>query len=301
MTRSEVVEPLIGFVIHAVGGTCEVHTSAGVLQCSLRGRIKKDVPRLLPGDRVRVSPLNEREGVVEDVLPRRTELQRPYIANVDQVVIVMSLAEPPPSLDLLDRLLVIAYHVGLRPVIVWNKIDLVEPSVAEVYDAVYRTAGFRTVATSPKEDRGRKDLGAELAGHVTVLAGASGVGKSSILNWLLGEERFATGEVSARLGRGRHTTRSVRFVPWDGDGWIADSPGFSVLDLSGILPEDLPSAYPDMAELQEHCRFSGCLHRTEPSCAVREAVERGEFDKGRYERYLRILAELEEYEARRYS
>lgn len=292
----------LGIVAQAIGGASTVHTRSGeTVRCHLRGRLKKDRVRILPGDVVRISRVSDDEGVVEEVLPRRTTLARPYIANVDQVVIVAALAEPPPSLDLVDRLLVLAQAEGLQAFIVWNKADLVAREEADVYRQVYERAGFPSALTSPKQDLGREELLAGLSGHVTVLAGASGVGKSSLLNWLLGEERLETGAVSRRLGRGRHTTRAVQLVAMPGGGWIADSPGFSVLDLSGVPMEQLSQLYPEMVRYSAACRFGGCLHRAEPGCAVREAVREGAIDGGRYERYLRLLDELEEAERRRYK
>lgn len=294
--------PNLGLVTQAIGGASTVHTPSGdVLRCHVRGRLRKSGVRILPGDVVRFARVGDGEGVVEEVLPRRSTLVRPYIANVDQVVLVASLAEPPPSLDLLDRLLVLTQAEGLQAFIVWNKADLVSRAEAEEYIRVYERAGFPTAVTSPKADLGRDELLRGLSGHLTVLAGASGVGKSSLLNWLLQEKRFETGEVSRRLGRGRHTTRAVELVPMPGGGWIADSPGFSVLDLSELSLERLPELYPEMGRMRGACRFTGCLHRNEPGCAVRDAVCAGEIDPGRYERYLRLLGELEEAERRRYQ
>lgn len=292
----------IGLVTQAIGGICTVHTRAGeVIQCRPRGRIKKEGLRVLPGDVVRFSDLDDGEGVVEEVLPRRSLLKRPYIANVDQVVIVVALAEPTPNLDLLDRLLVAADDQGLSAMIVWNKADLVTPGQADVFERTYAKAGFTTVRTSRKKNQGLGELLAGLGGHLTVLTGASGVGKSSLLNWLFQDERFETGSISTKLQRGRHTTRSVELVPMPKSGWIADSPGFSVLDLTDMPKERLSSAYPEMELLKDECKFSGCLHRTEPGCRVRAAMGEGRIDRGRYERYLRLVAELEEIERRKYQ
>lgn len=295
-------DPDLGLVTQAIGGACTVSSRTGeALRCHLRGRLKKDRVRILPGDVVRFSRVNDDEGVVEEVLPRRSTLARPYIANVDQVVVVAALAEPAPSLDLVDRLLVLAHAEGLQAFIVWNKADLVTVEEAKSYQDVYDRAGFPTALVSSKADQGREELISGLSGHLTVLAGASGVGKSSLLNWLLREERFETGAVSRRLGRGRHTTRAVQLVPMPRGGWIADSPGFSVLDLSHMQMEQLPLLYPEMERYGDACRFTGCLHRTEPGCAVQEAVREGTIDQGRYDRYLRLLDELEEAERRRYQ
>lgn len=295
-------DPGAGLITQAVGGMCTLYTSTGeTLRCHARGRLKTQGERILPGDVVRFTRVSDDEGVVEEIMPRRSLLVRPYVANVDQVVVVVALDRPQPNLDLLDRLLAVVRSEGLHALIVWNKSDLVAPAEAESYRRVYAAAGFRTVITSPKANQGREELLAGLEGHLTVLAGASGVGKSSLLNWLLREERFETGSISRKLGRGRHTTRSVELVATAHGGWIADSPGFSVLDLSGLQKERLPFVYPEMESYHTECRFSGCLHRTEPGCKVRAMVDEGSIDSGRYERYLRLLDELEEVERRRYQ
>lgn len=202
---------------------------------------------------------------------------------------------------LLDKTIVAAYFEGLDISIVWNKIDLLQANA--VYDEpiqVYTKAGFTSITTSARTAQGREQLHDVLDEHVSVLAGVSGVGKSSLVNALLGEERFATGEVSERLQRGRHTTRTVELVPVSENGWLADAPGFSVVDLSGIPKERVSQAYPEMRELAHECRFSACYHRQEPSCAIREAVQDGTIDAGRYERYLRIFDEVEQLEADQY-
>lgn len=292
----------VGLVTEAVGGLYTVVTRSGeTLRCPARGRIKKEGLRILPGDVVRYTRLGAGDGVVEEVLPRRSELKRPYIANVDQVVLVTALAEPEPNLHLLDRLLVAARVSGLQAFVVWHKADLVPPEVAEAFRSVYARAGFPTVVTSRVREQGREELLKGLNGHITVLAGASGVGKSSLLNWILQEERFATGEISRRLGRGRHTTRAVRLVPLAQGGWVADSPGFSAFDLSGVTKRQLAEAFPEFAGPGAACRFGGCLHRGEPGCGVRDAVGAGDIDLGRYERYLHLLEEIEEFERRQYQ
>jgi len=253
---------------------------------------------VLAGDRVRCLDLGDGEGRIEEVLPRRNVLQRPPVANVDQVLIVASWDQPPFSAELVDRLLVALQREGCVPILCVNKVDLVPAGQrAEIVEAVapYRRAGFAAVLVSALTGEGLADLGPLLPSRVTVLAGPSGAGKSALLARLCPEHAPVSGEVSVRLGRGRHTTRHVQLlaVSVDGvQGWVADTPGFSRLDLTGVRPEELGAFYPEFAEPANRCRFRGCLHESEPGCAVAEAAERGELHAARLQRYRALLAEL---------
>lgn len=257
--------------------------------------------RVLPGDRVRILPLSQQEGVIEEILPREVTLKRPQVANVTQVLVVVALAQPTPNLDLLDRLLVMCEHTVGKVVLALNKIDLVDIESAQAVAAPYVAANYPVIFTSGVTGQGIDELRKKLAGHITVLAGESGAGKSSILNRLVPELKRATQSVSQRTGRGRHTTRAVELFPIADNGWIADSPGFSTLDVHEIPKEALSDYYPEFAVRRSECRFaSNCLHWREPDCRIKELVESGTLDKGRYERYLRILQDIIEFESRRY-
>ena len=268
--------------------------------CLLRGRVRKEGV-VLVGDRVRVSLVGDGRGVIEGVFPRTSRLHRPPVANVSRVVAVVALARPEPDLELLDRLLVVAEATGLSPLVCFNKADLVEPEQVQPLVQTYRRAGYSVAVTSALTGCGLDGLREHLRGHVSTLSGPSGVGKSALINALCPEAGQATGEVSERLGRGRHTTRTVRLLPLPDGGLLADTPGFSRLDLSDIAPRQLPRLMRDIARLSAACRFGGgCLHTAEPQCAVREAVRRGELAPSRYHHYLRLLEELTELEAHRY-
>lgn len=291
-----------GRVIRSVG---DYHTVATIdgrqVLCRARGRLKQR-GAVVTGDLVTVSidPGSD-EGVIEDVTPRRTYLYRPTIANVDTSVVVMALARPSPSWELVDRLLALAEREGLSALVVFNKVDLVDPTEAEAARAPYVAAGYPVYRVSAATGEGIDKLKAALEGRVSILAGPSGVGKSSLLNALLPEAGLKTGEVSHKLSRGRHTTRHVSLLPIGQEGWVADSPGFSTLSFGTMDPREFPLLYPEFVRLREGCRFSGCMHRSEPDCAVKEAVEDGRLDEGRYQRYLRILQEIEEAFERRYG
>lgn len=290
-----------GRVVQVIAGFYHVAVGPGeTVMCRARGRLK-GAASIYPGDLVRVLLFEDEPGTgrVEEVLPRASLLQRPAVANVTRVLVVMALAQPRPQSFLLDRLLVLTHLAGLEPLIVWNKADLeAEPESLALID-IYRVPGYPSVVVSAATGRGMEALVASLGDGVGVLAGPSGAGKSSILNRLVPEAAQETSTVSRKSGRGRHTTRSVRLCRV-GDGWLADTPGFSRLDLPLIEPRELPTTYPEFAEPARNCRYDGCLHASEPGCAVRDEVERGTIPPLRYEQYRRLLDEVIEAYRNRY-
>lgn len=312
---------LEGIVIKAVNIWYDVHTAAGVIHSRPLGRLKLRreaagvagegaggaAPAVLVGDRVRCRRLPDGTGAIEEVLPRRTVLVRPPIANADQVLVVFTAARFGPDLDFVDRILVLAAHEGLDAVLVLNKIDLVpadDRARMEDVARVYSAAGYPFHLTSALTGVGVAALVPHLHGRVTVLAGRSGVGKSSLLNAVAPGLSLRTGAVSRRGDRGHHTTRHVELLPLPcpeggAAGWVADAPGFSRLDLAAIPQEELAACFPELADCSERCRFRGCLHEREPGCAVAAAVRDGTVDAGRYARYTAFLAEVRGRDSRR--
>jgi len=291
-----------GIVLRGVGGFYRVLLPDGrTVECRPRGRFRKDGVVLLAGDRVCVELQRDGTGVIVAVDPRRTELRRPAVANVEQVVAVMAVAAPPPNFLLLDRLLTVAEAEGLDPVICWTKADLCPPGHGEDLGAPYRVAGYRVILTSSRTGQGLDELRDALRDKVSTFAGPSGAGKSSLLNALDPAFGRDTGEISRKLGRGRHTTRVVELLPLPGGGLVADTPGFSQLDVRHIPKAELGRFMREIDRVRGECRFPGCLHRSEPGCAVRDAVEDGRIHPRRYRHYLELLREIEEWEARRYS
>lgn len=285
---------LEGTILKGYSGFYYVKHANGLYECSLRGKNRLKKIRFLPGDKVSFEPLSENTGVINGILARKNELIRPPIANVDQVIIVSSLANPDPDLWLLDRLTVLALWNKIDPVICFNKADLVDQEKIHFYQMIYQKANFPVVLmTSTKLKKGIdffKDL---LANKTSVLAGPSGVGKSSLLNMIQPGLKLQTGEVSEKLKRGKHTTRHVELLPLSFGGLVADTPGFSSLNLpQNIVREELSLLFPDFDGYREKCKFTTCLHKTEPQCGVREAVNKGILNQSRYNHYLAFLEEV---------
>lgn len=299
---AELVE---GRIIRAQSGFYDVAVGERVVEARPRGRLRRQDADLLTGDRVELSLAAGGTAVIERVLPRRNRLLRPPVANVDQVVIVFTLASPAWNRALTDRIAVLAEAEGIDVVFCLNKVDLVAAGEAEAAAQVYRRAGYPVVLTSARYGQGVQQLLERLRDRVTVLAGESGVGKSTLLNAVQPGLRLETGEVSRRLRRGRHTTRQVRLLPLLREGrvygYVVDTPGFSRLDVGAIDKWELAFCFPEFREPMERCRFDDCLHRAEPGCAVKDQVDRGQIDAVRYHHYLALLAEIEEREANLYG
>lgn len=267
----------------------------GVMRATVHDEEEDAVPAVMAGDRVRCSDLGGGEGVIDLVLPRHSHLIRPPVANPDRVVVVVAWSGPPLSTSFVDRVVLEAALHGCDAAICLNKCDLLdadELAAARAALAPMAAAGYPLLFTSAVRGDGVDDLRALLRGQLAVLAGPSGAGKSHLLRALVPDSRERSAEISQRIGRGRHTTRAVHLLPLPGGGWLADTPGFSRLDLREAEVQDLPTLYPEFRPYQDVCRFRGCLHDTEPECAVRAAVASGRLDPDRYERYRLILTEL---------
>jgi ribosome biogenesis GTPase len=292
-----------GRIVKALSGFYYVADGDQVYQCRARGLFKKKGAKVNPlvGDWVVYDAISDSEGYVMEVGERSSELLRPPIANVDQAVLVFSLVEPSFSSLLLDKFLVHTEKAGIDSVIVLSKADLAEPDEIEGIVRKYEAIGYRVIPTSTRDQRGVDDVRAELKDRITVFAGQSGVGKSSLINSLFPGMSLQTGDVSHKLGRGRHTTRHVELIPLEEGGYVADTPGFSSLEFISLSELELAESFRDFAEVSDRCKFRGCLHLSEPSCAVRVALETGEIDGERYEHYKQFMEELREYQRRNKS
>lgn len=260
--------------------------------CRVRGKLKA---RLLTGDRVIFTPLDGHTGILEDLLPRRNHLQRPRVANVTRVLIVMAYEQPKPDLMLLDRLLFLALYNGIVPCIIMNKCDLKADTVtSQILDYYPRIC--RIFTTSAQHQLGIEELSQAITGQIAVFAGPSGAGKSSLLQQLTGNSQVRTQPVSDRIGRGKHTTRHVELFPLPGGGWVADTPGFSVLDMPALRRERLRDYFPDFSFYEEQCQFGDCLHYRELQCGVKNALQEGMLLPSRYQNYVKMLEEIMEKE-----
>lgn len=281
-----------GTIFKALSGFYYLKTADGVLRCRARGRFRHSGETPLVGDRVSFIRTSETEGVVEEIFERKNSFTRPPIANIDVMVILASGVIPVTEPFLVDRMSAIAEHAGCEAVICVNKCDL---SAADELFGIYSRAGFRTIRTSAVTGEGIEELRGALTGKVSVFTGNSGVGKSSLLNALEPDFSIAVGEVSEKLGRGRHTTRHVELYETSFGAIIADTPGFSSFDLEKMEltdPQDLQFAFHEFAPFIGECRFVGCSHVKEKGCAVLEAVREGAIEPSRHRSYVRLYEQL---------
>ena len=280
-------EKMTGRILRSLSGFYDVQTSAGVITCRGRGSLRKMRQTPLTGDTVEIT-VEGGKGMVEKILPRKNRFVRPAVANIDALVIFASNVNPITEPFLIDRVAAIAGEQEVSVYICVNKCDL-DPAVDLV--KIYEHAGFSVIRTSAVTGEGVEELRSLLVGKTTAFTGNTGVGKSSILNSLCPELALATGQVSEKLGRGRHTTRHVELYRLGEDTYVADTPGFSSFDteqMDVILKENLQYAFPDFAPYIGTCQFHDCTHRAEPGCAVVRAVEAGDVEKTRYDSYLRL-------------
>lgn len=288
-----------GQIIKALAGFYYVKSQGQVYQCRARGKFRKDSLKPLVGDYCEFSIENQTEGYILSLLPRKNSLIRPPICNVDQALLVFSAKEPDMNLLLLDRFLILIEHLQIQPIICISKMDLVDSSLIYHQMKPYEDAGYQVLYVSSKQEQGIEVVKNIFKDKVTVVTGQSGVGKSSLLNALDIHLQIDTNEISKALGRGKHTTRHVELIEMYG-GYVADTPGFSSLELN-IEPVDLAISYHDFHEFSKQCKFRGCLHESEPHCAVKNAVEQGEISSQRYEHYLMFLKESKLLKEKKYG
>jgi len=280
-------EKTTGRIIRSISGFYDVQTETRVVSCRARGILRKQGNSPLTGDMVEIT-MERGKGMVERILPRKNSFVRPAVANIDALVVFAANVNPVTEPFLIDRVAAIAGDQEVPVYLCVNKCDL-DPAADLV--RIYENAGFPVICTSAETGEGVEALRELIAGKLTAFTGNSGVGKSSILNRLAPELNLATGEVSEKLGRGRHTTRHVELYCLGENTYVADTPGFSSFDtdqMEVILKENLQYAFPDFGRYIGSCRFDDCSHRREPDCAVRQAVEAGEIEKSRYDSYLKL-------------
>ena len=288
------IEEQTGRIVRSISGFYDVVLPTGTVTCQARGILRKEGMTPLTGDMVRVV-MQRGKGMIQQVLPRKNSFIRPAVANVDALLIFAANVNPVTEPFLIDRVTAIAGNKGVESILCVNKTDLDE---AEELCGIYSRAGFRVIATSAQTGAGIGELRRALQGKLTAFTGNSGVGKSSILNRLCPELKLPTGEVSEKLGRGRHTTRHVELFSLDHETFVMDTPGFSSFDtdqMDVILKENLQYAFPDFGPWLGRCQFHDCSHRREPGCAVRQAAENREIEQSRYDSYLRLYEKAAQY------
>ena len=286
---------MTGKIIKGISGFYYVYVEgAGLYECKAKGAFRKQKIKPLVGDNVEIAVIDEANklGNVEKILPRKNELIRPAVSNIDMALVIFASAKPDPNFNLLDRFLCMMEYQKVPVTICFNKIDLVDQEKLKEYSGIYEPAGYNVIFTCTKTKEGLGSIRSLLEGKTTTVAGPSGVGKSSIINCLQSDITMETGTISEKIERGKHTTRHSEIIPVSHDTYINDTPGFSSMDVPGFEKEDLWTCYPEFVRHEPYCRFIGCSHINEPDCGVKAAVEDGEISPVRYENYKLLYEEL---------
>ena len=273
-----------GLILKGIGGFYYVETADGVFECKAKGKFRKDGISPLAGDRVTITVRTDKENTIDEIKERKNKLRRPPVANIDKLFVVVSTAKPFPNTLVIDKMTVLAEKHDIEPVIVITKTDLDDS--AELLDT-YRKAGYKVYLHSKDSNENLDEIKSELSGCISAFTGNSGVGKSTLINALSPTLSLETGEISDKLGRGRHTTRQAEIFHV-GDGLVIDTAGFSSIDFaddSVIFSSDLENYFPEIREHIGECRFTGCAHLGDKGCKITEIVENGEMSLSRYESY----------------
>ena len=286
-----------GKIVKGIAGFYYVHVvGSGVYECKAKGVFRKENIKPLVGDDVEIEVLDKKdmEGNIMKILPRKNDLIRPAVANIDQALVVFAVTQPEPHFNLLDRFLVMMERKEIPTVLCFNKTDIAEdPAIAEL-EQIYGGCGYPVLFTSAREEENIEELKQLLRGKTTAIAGPSGVGKSSLINLLQSEVKMETGSISRKIARGKHTTRHSELLVLGENSYIMDTPGFSSLYVNDFEKEELKYCFPEFAPYEGRCRFNGCDHIHEPGCAVKAAVEEGKIHRVRYEDYTEMYRELKE-------
>jgi len=280
-----------GIITKTLGGFFFVKTNNDVYKCRIRGKIQKKV---YPGD---VAEINLEDKIVESVKERGNLLMRPKVANVEQVIVLHSLKKPPFDKNLLDRFIIMVESSELKPLVVFNRVDLVD-NLKEVKEElqIYKNIGYDVFYISAKKHLGLNELYKKLENNISVIAGPSGSGKSTLINSIVEDIDLPTREVSKKLNRGKHTTKHIELITLPSRGFVADTPGFSSIEIENIDSSDLKYYFPEFEEYENSCKFSTCSHTHEPGCKVKEALEAGFISQERYNSYKDIYKELQQKE-----
>lgn len=284
-----------GVIIKGISGFYYVEDNMGsIFECKARGKFKKDGFSPMVGDRVYIEQLDDGHGVISEILPRKNELIRPAVANIDQAVLVFAVKKPDLNYALLDKLLIFIEHHGIDALICINKSDLDNENEIERIIQIYNEIGYDVIRTNGKTGEGIEELREKLKDRISVFAGPSGVGKSTIFNRIQSKVVMETGEISKKIERGKHTTRHAELIEISKGSFVVDTPGFSSLDLSFIKAEELQNSFREFAEYLGDCKYNSCLHFKENECRIKEMVANGRISLERYNTYIEMLQELQE-------
>ena len=301
--RGRQKEHMQGKVIKGIGGFYYVHDGIGrIYECKARGIFRNRNVKLLVGDNVEFEILNEEEGLgnVTEILPRKNVLARPSAANVEQAVIMFACREPEPNFGLLDRFLIRMDLQDLPVVLVFGKADLADEAARQALRDIYRNTGYPMLFLSTQTGEGMEQFSELLEGKTTILAGPSGVGKTSLRNLFVKESEGETGALSRKLMRGKHTTRHTEIFRVRENTYLLDTPGFTALTLSEAESQNCREYFPEFMPFWNECRFQGCVHMEEPGCRIKQAVEEGAISPERYASYRQLYLETKEMEKRKY-
>jgi len=287
-----------GLIISIISNTYEVENieNGDIIKCVPRGKFKNNDVTIAVGDRVEFEYQNNEEGVINEVYSRTNFVKRPKMANISQMIFVISMKMPKPDLLLLDKQLAFAEFNGINSVICLNKIDLVDEEKVKEIAGLYRNIGYKVIETNAKTGEGMQEVHETLKNNITAFSGNSGVGKSTLINNIFKKDLTLEGDISSKNKRGKNTTTSIRLYKIDQNSYIADTPGFSTFEINEIESKDLSEYFIEMREHIHECEFVGCTHIKEQQCGIKKALEDGEISNNRYESYCKLYNELKEKE-----
>lgn len=285
-----------GKIIKGIAGFYYVQTGDKIYQCKAKGIFRNKKIKPLVGDNVDIDILDETdlEGNITEILPRTNELIRPAVANVDQALVVFAARNPKPNYNLLDRFLMMMEKQQIPVIVCFNKMDLVKEKELALLDQTYENCGHKVMFISVRKEEGIEEIRNLIRGKTTVLAGPSGVGKSSLMNLLQPEANMETGAVSEKIKRGKHTTRHSELICIEENTFVLDTPGFSSLFIHTFEEDEIREYFQEFTPYEGQCRFQGCSHTHEPDCGVKKALEEGKISQIRYDNYVNIYTELKE-------